>query len=89
MEVKHRVGTKIDVPEIRSFVGGRRPGDRCLYVSTGGFTKDARYEADRSSVPLTLVALSELRELVVSHYEKFDEVGQATLPLRRIYWPVG
>ena len=24
-----------------------------VYVSTGGFTKDAKYEADRSTVPLT------------------------------------
>ena len=88
VEVKHRVGTKIGAPEIRSFLGGRRPGDRCLYVSTGGFAKDAHYEADRSAIPLTLVTLSDLRELVVQHYERFDSVGQALVPLRRMYWPV-
>ena len=28
--------------EVRSFLGGRKTGDRCLYVSTGGFTREAR-----------------------------------------------
>jgi hypothetical protein len=28
------------IDEFRSFLGGRRHGDRCLYVSTGGSTKD-------------------------------------------------
>ncbi len=34
--------------EIRAFLGGRKQGDKCLYVSTGGFSKDAHYEADRA-----------------------------------------
>jgi restriction system protein len=54
VEVKHRKGT-IGSQDIRSFIGGRRPGDRCLYVSSGGFTKDALYEAERSAIPLTLI----------------------------------
>lgn len=61
IEVKHRRGT-VDAPEIRSFLGGRRGGDRCLYVSTGGFSKEARYEAERSQIPLALIAMPELRD---------------------------
>ena len=57
VEVKHRTETKMGAKEIRAFLGGRKPGDKCLYVSTGGFAKDAHYEADRASVPLTLVPL--------------------------------
>ena len=87
VEVKHRPGTQIGSNEIRSFLGGRQPGDRCLYVSTGGFTKDARYEADRSSVPITLITLPQLRELLVEHYEKLRPTGTALVPLERIYWP--
>ena len=34
--------------EIRSFLCGRHPGDKGLYVSTGGFSKDAHYEAAAS-----------------------------------------
>ncbi|MHB1795255.1 MAG: restriction endonuclease [Acidobacteriaceae bacterium] len=48
IEVKHRKGT-IGAPEVRSFVGGLRQNDNGLYVSTGGFTREARYEADRTN----------------------------------------
>jgi restriction system protein len=88
-EVKHRVGDSMGAQEIRAFLGGRQRGDRCLYVSTGGFTKDARYEADRASVPIRLIALPDLRELLVEHYESLDAEARALVPLKKLYWPVG
>lgn len=87
VEVKHRKGT-IGAPEIRSFLGGRRPSDRGLYVSTGGFTKDARYEADRATIPLRLMTIDELVDLIVTHYEKLDVETRALIPLKRVYWPL-
>jgi restriction system protein len=87
VEVKHRQQT-MGAQELRSFLGGRKEGDRCLYVSTGGFTKDARYEADRSNIPLTLVDLPLLRDLVLDHYERLDETSRRLVPLTRIYWPI-
>ena len=45
VEVKHRVGT-MGSQELRSFIAALRPRHKGLYVSTGGFTKEARYEAD-------------------------------------------
>lgn len=54
--------------EIRTFLGGRQSGDRCLYISTGGFSKEGRYEAERSNIPLKLIDLPRLRELVIEHY---------------------
>ena len=87
VEVKHRGGS-MGADELRSFLGGRRTGDRCLYVSTGGFTKEARYEADRAVVPLTLITLPQLRELLLQHYERLDPVARALVPLQRLYWPV-
>jgi len=74
--------------EVRSFMGGRRSGDRCLFVSTGGFSKEARYEAERSNVPLTLIDLPRLRELLVEHYESVDAETKRLVPLVRTYWPV-
>jgi restriction system protein len=88
VEVKHRRGTQIGAQEIRSFMGGRQPGDKCLYVSSGGFSKDAKYEADRSSVPLRLIDLGELRRLLMEHYEGLDSQTSALVPLERLYWPV-
>jgi restriction system protein len=86
VEVKHRKG-KMDAPEIRRFLGGRKPGDRCLYVSTGGFTKEASYEAERASVPIQLLNLQRLRELLLDYYEQLDSDVRALVPLKRVYWP--
>lgn len=60
VEVKHRPRSTMGADEIRAFLGGRRPGDRCLYVSTGGFTKEARYKAERATVPIRLVGMTDL-----------------------------
>lgn len=89
VEVKHRRGTRVSADLIRAFIGGRQPGDKCLYVSTGGYTKDARYEAERSSIPLTLIDLPKLRSLVLEHYDSFSPEGLALIPLKRIHWPIG
>lgn len=87
VEVKHRPKETMGSQEIRSFLGGLRQGDRGLYVSTGGYSKDAKYEADRSNIPLTLLNLDDLAELVVTYYESFDSEGRALIPLVKVYWP--
>jgi predicted Mrr-cat superfamily restriction endonuclease len=55
------------------------------YVSTGGYSKEARYEADRSSIPINLLGIVELRKLLVEYYEKLDEDIKSLIPLKRIY----
>jgi restriction system protein len=74
--------------EIRELVGALRPGDRGLCVSTGGFSREARYEADRSEIPIRLVDLDELALLILRHYDQFDLDGRAILPLQKVLWPV-
>jgi restriction system protein len=86
VEVKHRKGA-MGAQEIRSFLGGRHTDDRGLYVSTGGFTKDALYEAERASTVTHLMTLDGLAEALIGQYEQLDERGRRLLPLRRIYWP--
>ena len=86
VEVKHRRGA-MGSQEIRSFLGGRHADDRGLYVSTGGFTKDALYEAERASTVTHLMTLDGLAEALIDQYDKLDERGRRLLPLRRIYWP--
>ncbi len=54
VQVKHRSGTSMGSQDIRSFLGGLQDGDKALYISSGGFTKDAKYEEARSKIPLTL-----------------------------------
>jgi restriction system protein len=87
VEVKHRKGT-MGAPEVRSFVGGLRQNDNGLYVSTGGFTREARYEADRTNQSLTLMDADDLGKAIVEHYDRMDSEARALLPLKKIYWPV-
>ncbi|MGV8950760.1 MAG: restriction endonuclease, partial [Cypionkella sp.] len=74
--------------EIRSFLGGRHKDDKGLYVSTGGFSKDARYEAERASIPLSLMDIDELVAALIENYEQLDNETRQLLPLRRLYWPI-
>lgn len=86
VEVKHRaqsMGSK----EIRGFLGGRHADDKGLYVSTGGFTKDAYYEAERANIPITLMTLDDLVEALTEHYESLDVESKQLLPLKKLYWP--
>jgi restriction system protein len=88
VEVKHRPNTAIGSQDIRGFLGGRHKDDKGLYVSTGGFTKDARYEAERGSIPLVLLDLDDLVKELLRHYSELDTEAKALVPLTKIYWPV-
>lgn len=87
VEVKHRRGA-MGAPEVRSFLGGRHSDDRGLYVSTGGFTREAQYEAERATTVTHLMNLDGLARALIEQYERLDAKGRALLPLTRIYWPL-
>jgi restriction system protein len=86
VEVKHRQAA-MGSQEIRGFLGGRHEADKGLYVSTGGFTKDARYEAERARIPVTLIDLDDFVKVLLEHYERMDIETQRLIPLRKLYWP--
>ena len=86
VEVKHRKG-QMGSQAIRSFLGGRHKDDRGLYVSTGGFSKDAYYEAERAQVRLTLWTLDNLVRALVEHYDDTDTETKRMVPLKRMYVP--
>jgi len=87
VECKHRKGA-MSAPEIRSFLGGRHQDDKGLYVSSGGFTKEAKYEAERASIPITLMDMNGLVDAIVENYESMDAETRLLLPLSKLYWPV-
>lgn len=87
VEVKHRPKESMGSSQIRSFIGALRQNDRGLYVSTGGFSKEAHYEAERATVPVTLLDLDGLVSLLTSQYENLDTTTRALVPLTRVYWP--
>jgi restriction system protein len=87
VQVKHRTG-KVTGPAMREFVAVLRQSDNGLYVSTGGFTNDAEFEASRSREPLKLLSREEFIDLLLEHYEKLEPEYKTLLPLRRIWVPV-
>ena len=89
VEVKHRPGERMGAPDVRAMPVGRQADDRGLFVSTGGFTREAYYEAEHGKVPITLMTLEDLTRTIIDVYSQFDDAGRALLPLRPFYWPVG
>ena len=56
-----------------------------LFVSTGGFTKDAESEARKQEKRrVALISLDKLFDLWVEHYSKLSDQARRRLPLRPI-----
>lgn len=86
VEVKHRKGS-MGAPDLRNFIAGRHDLDKGLYVSTGGFTREARYEAERARIPTALMDLDDLVKSLLEQYDKLDLETQQLIPLKRIFIP--
>ena len=87
VEVKHR-NQSMSASDIRSFKGALKKSNKGIYVSTGGFTTDAKYEAERSEIPIILMDLDTLVKFIMQYYDNFDSDGRSLLPLKKIYWPI-
>ena len=86
VQVKHRQGA-VGGPEMRSFLGALRSGDNGLYVSTGGFTRDATLETERSRESVALLDRDSFIQLMLEHYEALDAEYKARVPLRKVWVP--
>lgn len=86
-QVKHRPATRIEVGDIRGFIGALRQHEIGLFVSTGGFTRESHYEAERSQTPVTLINLDDLVNVYIQYYDKLDAETRTLVPLIDIYWP--
>lgn len=76
-----------NVSTLRSFLALLGDNDVGIFVSTGGFTRDAEGEArTQQSRQVTLVNLQRLFELWVEHIGKLDEEAKDLLPLKPIYF---
>lgn len=86
VQVKRYSGN-IQVDALRSFMALLGDDDVGLFVTTSGFTKDARDEArTQEKRKVTLVDLERLFDLWVEHYAKLDEQARRRLPLQPIYF---
>lgn len=84
-----RTDDRMSVKEIRSFMALLADGDVGLFVSKGGFTKDAEEEARyQEKRRLMLVDLRRFFDLWVEHYASVPELRRRLLPLRPVYFLV-
>jgi restriction system protein len=85
-QVKHRRDSA-GGPEMRSFIATLRDGENGLYVSTGGFTRDAEVEARGAREPVTLLDREDFIRLLLEHYEDLEPEYKAQVPLRKVWVP--
>jgi restriction system protein len=82
-----RVGHKIDIDGLKSFLAIVNEDDVGLFVSTGGFTRDAeQFARSQERRKVTLIDSEKLLDLWVDHLEQLDDVAHRRLPLTPIYF---
>jgi restriction system protein len=86
VQVKHR-GSTATVQEVRQLKGIlQKDGDVGMFVSSGGFTPDAKVTARSSSEHLELIDLDRFIALWQEFYPKLNDQDKSLLPLVPIYF---
>jgi restriction system protein len=86
VQVKRR-SDKTTIDGVRSLLALLGEGDVGLFISTGGFTREAEDEARRQEKRrVMLVDLKRLFDLWVEHYDRIPEVQRRLLPIRPVYF---
>jgi restriction system protein len=86
VQVKHRQQSAT-VQELRQLMGIlQKDGDVGIFVSTGGFTPDAKIAARESLVHVELIDLNRFIELWVEFYSELDDEDKAHLPLTPVWF---
>jgi restriction system protein len=86
VQIKHKEAAA-SVQEVRQLMGLlQKEGDVGMFVSTSGFTPDARAAARGSHVHVELVDLNRLITLWQEFYDRLRDEDKNLLPLRPIYF---
>ena len=86
VQVKHREQSA-NVQEIRQLMGLlQKDGDVGIFISSGGFTPDAKTTARSSHVHVELIDLSRFIELWQEFYSKLSDEDKSMLPLTPIFF---
>jgi restriction system protein len=86
VQVKHR-DQAVATDGLRSFLATLGADDIGIFVSSGGFTSDARDEArTQERRKVTLLDLENLFDLWVEHYDKLSQEARQRFPLKPIHF---
>jgi len=87
VQVKHRAQNPATVQEIRQLLGLlQKDGDVGMFVSSGGFTSDAKASALSAHVHMELVDFQRFISLWQDFYDKMSDEDKNLLPLRPVYF---
>jgi restriction system protein len=82
-----RVASKVTTDSLRAFISLIGNDDVGLFVSTGGFTKDADDLArTQETRKVTLINLEKLVDLWIAHYDRLADSARRRLPLTPLYF---
>jgi len=86
VQIKHRESSA-GAPEVRQLMGLlQKDGDVGMFVSSGGFSSDAKVTARSSHVHVELVDLDRYIALWKEFYPKMSDEDKSLLPLVPIYF---
>ena len=87
VQVKHRPESNVGSPDIQQLRGTmKRSSDIGIFVTSGGFTKPARAEAQGADQHIELIDFERFVELWQMNYLKLTKEGRAKLLLHPIYF---
>ncbi len=82
-----RLGSKVDVSDLRSFMAVLGDEEVGVYVAASRFTREAERDARRErKTKLTLIDLGSLYRLWVEHQHSIPEESRLLLPLTPVYY---
>jgi restriction system protein len=86
VQIKHRESSAT-VQEVRQLMGLlQKEGNVGIFVSTGGFSPDARTAARGSHVHVELIDLHRFIGLWQEFYQKLSDADKSLLPLKPVYF---
>ena len=86
VQVKH-TQTATGPQDIRQLMGIlQKDGDVGIFVSIGGFTRDAKSSARGGHVHVELIDMARFIELWQEYYPKMDDEDKALMPLVPVYF---
>lgn len=86
VQVKHRdqAAGREEIAALRGIIRADR--EIGVFVSSGGFTRDAQRESERGAVHIELIDLDRFLKLWLQHYSKIPEAKRAKLRLEPVYF---
>ena len=87
VQVKHRPENPSTVQEIRQLMGLlQKDGDIGIFISSGGFTADAKATARSSNIHVELIDMNRFLHLWQDFYHKLADEDKSLLPLLPVYF---